>query len=79
MTIFFATFAIFLLAMIGLALGWLFSAKELKGSCGGLSSIPGMEGSNCSCSNPCDKRKKRMEKEAQEAAKMSEHIIEMKK
>lgn len=81
MTIFFATFAVFGLAMIGLALGWLLNAKELKGSCGGLSSIPGMEKGDCSCSNPCEKRKKRMQVAAEEQnlPEFKEHIIELKK
>ncbi len=64
MKVFLLTFLIFLLAVLGLALGWLFSNRTLKGSCGGLSAIPGMEKSSCSCSNPCEKRKKRMAEEA---------------
>lgn len=60
MKVFFLTFAIFALAMLGLAVGWLFSKRSLKGSCGGISAIPGMEKHSCSCSNPCEKRKQRM-------------------
>ncbi|MBJ6609093.1 MAG: (Na+)-NQR maturation NqrM [Candidatus Thiothrix moscowensis] len=64
MKLFLLTFCIFLLAVLGLALGWLFNNRSLKGSCGGLASIPGMEKSQCSCSNPCEKRKQKMAEEA---------------
>ncbi|MEB4590660.1 (Na+)-NQR maturation NqrM [Candidatus Thiothrix sp. Deng01] len=64
MKIFLLTFLIFLLAVLGLAIGWLFSNRSLKGSCGGLSAIPGMENAHCSCSNPCEKRKQKMAQEA---------------
>ncbi|WML92047.1 (Na+)-NQR maturation NqrM [Thiothrix lacustris] len=63
MEIFLLTFLIFLLAVLGLAIGWLFNSKVLKGSCGGLSSIPGIAKSDCSCSNPCEKRRKQMLKQ----------------
>ncbi|EIJ35467.1 (Na+)-NQR maturation NqrM [Thiothrix nivea] len=72
MKIFLLTFLIFVLAVIGLAIGWLFSNRSLKGSCGGLSAIPGMENSNCSCSNPCEKRKQKM---AQEAARAQQSDV----
>lgn len=64
MEVFFLSFMIFFLAMTGLALGWLFSNRSIKGSCGGLSAIPGMEKNRCACSNPCEKRKQRMAEEA---------------
>lgn len=64
MQLFFFTFFVLLLAFLGMAVGVIFSNKELKGSCGGLSNIPGMK-SDCSCSNPCEKRKARMAKEQQ--------------
>lgn len=73
MKIFLLTFLIFLLAVLGLAIGWLFSNRSLKGSCGGLSAIPGMENTRCSCSNPCEKRKQKM---AQEAASGQEAAVE---
>lgn len=60
MQVFFMTFMVFSLAMIGLAIGWIINNRSLKGSCGGISALPGMENHSCSCSNPCEKRKQRM-------------------
>ena len=74
MQIFFLTFLIFGLAMLGLAFGWLFNNRVLKGSCGGISNLPGMESHSCSCSNPCEKKLKRMAEEKNGG----EHIIEFK-
>ncbi len=62
MQLFLFTFGALLLAFTGMALGVILSNKELKGSCGGLSNIPGMK-SDCSCSSPCEKRKAQMKKE----------------
>jgi hypothetical protein len=67
------TFIIFVLAVLGLALGWLLNHRSLKGSCGGLSGIPGIEKSDCSCSNPCEKRKQKM---AQEMALKQQNATE---
>lgn len=75
MKVFLLTFVIFGLAMIGLALGWLLNQRTLKGSCGGLSSIPGHEDAQCACSSPCEKRKKRMAAEQSEAEKDQEKTI----
>ncbi|CAA6825004.1 MAG: Unknown protein [uncultured Thiotrichaceae bacterium] len=75
MQIFLLTFIIFGLAMFGLAIGWLFNEKVLKGSCGGVSSLPGMENHKCSCSNPCEKRKAQMLKSA-ESSEKKEQVIE---
>nr|CAA6829761.1 MAG: Unknown protein [uncultured Thiotrichaceae bacterium] len=77
MQIFFLTFIIFSLAMLGLAIGWLFNEKVLKGSCGGMSALPGMQDHQCSCSNPCEKRKARMLK-AGERLESREEVIEFK-
>ena len=65
MQIFLFTFLVLLLAFLGMAAGILLNNRELKGSCGGLSNIPGIKG-DCSCANPCDKRKARMTQEANE-------------
>jgi len=62
MEYFLFTLLVLFLAFFGMSLGVIFANKELKGSCGGLSNIPGMK-SDCSCSAPCEKRKARMAKE----------------
>ena len=62
MQLFLFTFAALLIAFFGMALGVILSNKQLKGSCGGLSNIPGMK-SDCSCASPCEKRKAQMKKE----------------
>ena len=54
-------------------MGVLLNNRELKGSCGGLSNIPGIK-DDCSCSNPCDKRKARMAKEEKDAAEQSSNL-----
>ncbi len=64
MQIFLFTFMVLLLAFLGMAAGVLLNNRELKGSCGGLSNIPGIKG-DCSCANPCEKRKARMAQEAE--------------
>lgn len=66
MQLFFFTFFVLLLAFLGMAVGVIFGKKELKGSCGGISNIPGMK-SDCSCASPCEKRKAKMAKEQQSA------------
>ena len=65
MQIFLFTFVVLLLAFLGMAAGVLLNNRELKGSCGGLSNIPGIKG-DCSCANPCEKRKARIAQEANE-------------
>lgn len=77
MQIFLLTFLIFGLAMFALAVGWLFNQKELKGSCGGLSAVPGLGRSDCSCAAPCEKRRKREASSQQDLAK-DEDVIEFK-
>lgn len=58
MTIFIITFIIMALAVVGMAVGVLAGRKPIKGSCGGLNTIPGIE---CACSTPCEKRKQILE------------------
>lgn len=49
------TFSVFLLAVGGMALGWLVQGKILKGSCGGLG------GDQCGiCTKPCEERVKKL-------------------
>ncbi|WP_052284381.1 (Na+)-NQR maturation NqrM [Kluyvera genomosp. 1] len=63
LTVFLATFAIFVLVVLGMSLGYIVKRKTLQGSCGGISSL-GME-KVCDCPEPCDARKKRIAREAQ--------------
>ncbi|WP_199016154.1 (Na+)-NQR maturation NqrM [Shimwellia pseudoproteus] len=63
MIVFLATFAIFLLVVLGMSLGYLVKRKTLQGSCGGISAL-GLE-KVCNCPEPCDARKKRIAREAQ--------------
>ena len=46
---------VFAIAIIGMAVGVIFSNRRLRGSCGGLNNMPGTEGSPCDlCQNPAD-------------------------
>ncbi|AXF60458.1 (Na+)-NQR maturation NqrM [Leclercia sp. W6] len=63
MMTFVLTFAVFVLVIFSMSLGWLIKRKSIQGSCGGISSL-GME-KVCDCPEPCDARKKRMAREAQ--------------
>ncbi len=59
-----ATLLVFLLAAAGLALGLLFGRGPVRGSCGGLSAIPGVQ-RFCSCAEPCPRRQRELENAAQ--------------
>lgn len=63
MLTFLATFAVFVLVVLGMSLGWIIKRKSIQGSCGGISSL-GME-KVCDCPELCDARKKRMAREQQ--------------
>ena len=58
---FIAAFILFLLAFLGMSLGYIIKRKKIQGSCGGLGTI-GVE-KVCDCPEPCDARKKRMARE----------------
>ena len=58
MGLFLVTFAIMALALLGMAIGVIFGRSPIKGSCGGLNKIQGIE---CFCSKPCDKKRRAME------------------
>jgi len=59
------TFGVFLLVMIVMAVGVLVSNREIKGSCGGLNDIDGLEGACdiCEIKEQC-KRRKAMQRKA---------------
>ncbi|WP_111978536.1 (Na+)-NQR maturation NqrM [Algibacillus agarilyticus] len=61
MKIFLLVFAMFLIVVFAMAIGYIVQRKSISGSCGGLSSI-GIDKA-CDCDDPCDKRKAKMEKE----------------
>jgi len=52
MIYFFVTFAFMLLVIVVMAVGVIFGRNAIKGSCGGA-------GTDCVCTEKCDKRKKR--------------------
>jgi hypothetical protein len=54
---FLIAFILFLVAVVALSLGQLFGRQAVRGSCGGLSAIPGV-GSDCggSCRRRCERR-----------------------
>ena len=58
MLVYVVAFIVIALAIAGLAAGVLLSDRRLKGSCGGLNTIQGLEGS-CGCEKPCEKRLQR--------------------
>ena len=77
MSVFIIAFIVFSLVALGMSLGVILNGRELKGSCGGIGNITGAS-SDCSCSNPCDKKKARMAKE-QTTDEIKESPIEFRK
>lgn len=73
MTTFLLTFGFFLIVVVAMAVGYIFQKKAISGSCGGLGAI-GIDKA-CDCPEPCDRRKKRMEREAKQAAWKENQII----
>ena len=57
------TFGIFLLVIIGMAVGYIFSKRTIKGSCGGITAL-GMK-KMCDCDTPCDTLQKKLDEEKQ--------------
>ncbi len=55
MMIFVATFSLFLVVVLIMAIGYIIQRKRIHGSCGGLDAI-GIE-KECDCPEPCEKRK----------------------
>ncbi|AHG21356.1 hypothetical protein Z042_18425 [Chania multitudinisentens RB-25] len=73
LTIFVASFVLFLLVIGGMSLGYVFRRKTLQGSCGGITAL-GME-KVCDCPDPCDARKKRLAKEARRREQLEKYRI----
>ena len=61
MNTFLATFVILGIVIIIMSVGVLVAGRRIKGSCGGLNSIEGLEDACMTCSKPCDKKKKALE------------------
>ena len=57
------TFGIFLTVIIGMAAGYIFSKRTIKGSCGGITAL-GMK-KMCDCDTPCDTLQKKLDEEKQ--------------
>lgn len=71
MTTILLTFGIFLLVILGMALGYIFSKRSITGSCGGISAL-GME-KMCDCDTPCDTLQKKLD--AEKAAGKNKGIV----
>ena len=77
MQTFIITFALMLIVVAIMAVGYIFQRKNIKGSCGGISDL-GLE-KVCDCDEPCDKRKelmKRLEKQKREEEQINIKVIE---
>jgi hypothetical protein len=61
MEVFLLTFAVLLIVVFAMAIGYIVQRKTIAGSCGGLAAV-GIEKA-CDCENPCEKRQARMRKE----------------
>jgi hypothetical protein len=67
---FILAFGFFLVVVTAMAVGYIFQQKSISGSCGGLGAL-GIEKA-CDCPEPCDRKKARMEREAQREKKLAE-------
>lgn len=61
MQTFIMVFALFIIVVLAMAVGYMVQRKTISGSCGGIGAL-GMEKA-CDCDDPCEKRKERMKKE----------------
>ena len=59
MQTFIMVFALFVIVVLAMAIGYMVQRKTISGSCGGIGAL----GKACDCDNPCEKRKERMKKE----------------
>jgi len=60
-------FSLMLITIAGMAIGAIFTGRTIKGSCGGINNVPGIEPVPCVCEKPCEKRLARMAAEEAEA------------
>lgn len=61
MEVYILTFALLVIVVIAMAVGYIVQRKTIAGSCGGLDAI-GIEKA-CDCDTPCERRKERLRKE----------------
>lgn len=73
MQVFLITFAVFLLVVLAMAIGYIVRKKTISGSCGGLGAI-GIE-KECDCPEPCDNRKQKMAAEEARRKLLEENRI----
>jgi len=73
MTVYLTTFAVFLLVIVAMAVGYIFQRKAVSGSCGGLDGIGIAK--ECNCPEPCDARKKREARAAKQAEWKKNQIV----
>ena len=66
MSTFLISFVVFTLVMIGMAIGVILNNREIKGSCGGLNDIDGLQGA-CDICETKKKCKRRLEMEKRQA------------
>ena len=69
MSTFLITFAMFLLVIAAMSIGYILQRKVVKGSCGGLGAVEIEK--VCNCPEPCDARKKREARETMRAEKLA--------
>jgi hypothetical protein len=78
MNTFFLTFGIFAFAMMAMAIGVIINNRAIKGSCGGLNDIDGLEGACdiCEIKQQC-KRRRKMQRQAlnKDAAALSQDAV----
>lgn len=70
MSTFILAFALFLLMVPAMAIGYILQRKTIAGSCGGLGAL-GISKA-CDCPEPCDRKKARMEREEKRLIKIKE-------
>ncbi|MBO1254531.1 (Na+)-NQR maturation NqrM [Alteromonas sp. 5E99-2] len=70
MSTFILAFALFLIVIVAMALGYILQSKSIAGSCGGLGAV-GIEKA-CDCPEPCDRKKSRMERDELRQSKLDE-------
>jgi hypothetical protein len=66
MNTFIFSFSIFVVVMLGMAIGLILNNRSIKGSCGGLNDIDGLEGACdiCEVKEQCKRRKKMLREAA---------------